>query len=81
MAANKPEIVITHERYEISVGFQRILDIFITPNTLELSSTLSDVGRQPEISMAVYTPEVAITQKRYEISAKFQRILYIFDHA
>ena len=28
MAANKPEVVITQERYEISARIQRILDIF-----------------------------------------------------
>src|SRR5208282_3389211 len=48
---------------------------------LELVSTLSDVGRQPETAMSTYTPEVVITQERYEISATFQRILDIFDQA
>ena len=45
-----------------------------TPNTLEPSSTLSDVGRHPEIAMAAYKPEVAITQERNEIATKSQRL-------
>ena len=48
---------------------------------LELVPIVCDVGRHPEIALAVYKPEVVITVERYEISARFQRILYIFDHA
>ena len=56
--------------------------IFSTPpNPLELSPTLSDVGRQTEKAMDAYKPEVVITKERNEISARFQRILDIFDHA
>src|SRR5208282_5045153 len=51
------------------------------PDSLELAPTLSDVGRHPEIAMAVYKPEVVITRERHEISARFQRILYVLDHA
>ena len=50
-------------------------------DSMELVSTLCDVGRQPEIAMVAYKPELVITQERYEISARFQRILDIFDHA
>jgi hypothetical protein len=39
MAAYKPEVVRTQERYEISARFQRVLDIFDPPNTLKLSPT------------------------------------------
>src|SRR5208282_4850730 len=52
-----------------------------TPDSLELASTLSDVGRHPEIAMAAYKPEVVITRERHEISARFQRIQDIFDNA
>ena len=56
MAAYKPEVVITPERFEISARFQRILDIFDhaqhaedIANIIEYRST-SD--RQPEIALA-----------------------------
>ena len=33
----------------------------VMPDSLELVSTFSDVGRQPEIAMAANKPEVVIT--------------------
>src|SRR5208282_2243169 len=85
MAAYKPEVVITLERYEISPRFQRILYIF---DHAQHAGAISDIdqcrptfSRQPEIALSAYKPEAVITLERYEISARFQRILYIFDHA
>src|SRR5208282_4388137 len=49
--------------------------------SLELVPTLSDIGRQHEIAVAVFKTEVVITQERHDISPMFQRILEIFDHA
>ena len=55
------------------------------PDTLELSSTLPDVGRQanrqPEIAMAAYITKVVITQELPDISMRFQQTLDIIDHA
>ena len=50
-------------------------------DSVELVRTLSDIGRQPEIAMAVDEPEVVITKEPHDISARFQRILNIFDRA
>ena len=56
MAANKPEVVITHERHEISARFQRILDIFDHAQHAEAIANIvrcrptSDL--HPEIAMA-----------------------------
>ena len=71
MAAYRPEVVITRERYEIS----KATPTFSTmADSLDLVPTLSNVGRQPEIAISAYKPEVVTTQERYEISVRFQRI-------
>ena len=56
MAACKPEVVITQERYEISARFQRILDIF---DNAQHAGAISNIvrcrptsDRQPERAMA-----------------------------
>src|SRR5208282_2998990 len=78
MAANKPEVVITRERHEISARFQRILYIF---DYAQHARAISNIARcrptfsqQPEIAMGAHKPEVVITRKRHEISARFQRL-------
>ena len=54
MASNKPEVVITQERHEISARFQRILDIF--DHALHAGAITNIVrcrptyDRQPEIA-------------------------------
>ena len=67
------------------MGQQRIFNGYPTfsamADSMELVPTISYVGRQPEIAMAVKKPEVVITQERHDIPAIFQRILDIFHHA
>ena len=45
MAAYKPEVVITHERYVISARLQRILDIFDHAQHAGAIYNIVDVGR------------------------------------
>ena len=66
MAANKPEVVITLERFEISKIFQLILDLF---DHAQHAGAISDIvrcrptfSRQPETAMAACKPEVVRTQ-------------------
>jgi hypothetical protein len=67
MAASKPEVVITHERNEISAKFQRIPTFSDIPDTMERVPTSTDVGRHPEMAMAASKPELVITHERNEI--------------
>ena len=45
-----------------------------TPYSMDLLSTLPDIGRLPKINMAAVKPEVVISQERGDISTKFQRL-------
>ena len=73
-------ISVSQER-NVSSEISKVTPTFSTmADSLELVSTLYDVGRRPEKAMSAYKPEVVINQERYEISARFQRILYIIDH-
>src|SRR5208282_1760632 len=60
MAAYKPEVVITRERYEISARFQRILDIFDHAQHAEAIDNIvryrPTSDRQPEIAMSANKP-------------------------
>ena len=48
-------ISVSQERNELAAKFQRLPTTFSTMvDSLELVSTLCDVGRQPEIPMAAY---------------------------
>src|SRR5208282_2634770 len=60
MAAYKPEVVMTLERFEISARFQRILDIF---DHAQRAGALANIvpyrptsDRQPEIARATNNP-------------------------
>ena len=78
MAANKPEVVITLERFEISARFQWILDIFYHAQhagaIFDIVRCRPTFTRQPDIAMAVCKPEVVITREWNEIEAKSQRL-------
>src|SRR5208282_4987185 len=60
MAADKPKVVITLERHEISARFQRIFDIFDHAQHAEAIANIvryrPTFDRQPEIAMAANKP-------------------------
>ena len=51
-------ISVYQERNELASKFQRLPTFSAMADSMELVSTLCDVGRQPEIAMATYTDSI-----------------------